>query len=126
VTFDEIAALEQAKQLLNEAVVLPLVIPEFFVGIRCVEQLPRQQAFRHTIDRERRISGRSVRLQDLASREQKHGDSECLSIETPSAFLRTCFSFLLRSCLQRRVYCIVLYAQGAVEGCAALRSARNR
>lgn len=36
VTFDEIAALEQAKQLLNEAVVLPLVIPEFFVGIRCV------------------------------------------------------------------------------------------
>jgi katanin p60 ATPase-containing subunit A1 len=36
VTFDEIAALEQAKQLLNEAVVLPLVIPEFFVGIRFV------------------------------------------------------------------------------------------
>ena len=34
VTFDEIAALDGAKQLLNEAVVLPLVIPEFFVGIR--------------------------------------------------------------------------------------------
>eukprot|EP01043_Picozoa_sp_COSAG02_P082319 COSAG02_NODE_20575_length_825_cov_0.774105_2_plen_43_part_00 len=34
VTFDEIAALEQAKQLLNESVVLPLVIPEFVVGIR--------------------------------------------------------------------------------------------
>ncbi len=39
-TFDEIAALEQAKQLLNEAVVLPLVIPEFFVGIRRVPHSP--------------------------------------------------------------------------------------
>ena len=34
VTFDDIASLEGAKQLLNEAVTLPLVIPEFFVGIR--------------------------------------------------------------------------------------------
>jgi MoxR-like ATPase len=34
VTFDDIAALDVAKQLLNEAVVLPLVIPEFFTGIR--------------------------------------------------------------------------------------------
>ena len=34
VNFGDIAALDSAKQLLNEAVVLPLVIPEFFVGIR--------------------------------------------------------------------------------------------
>ena len=34
VTFDDIASLEDAKALLNEAVVLPLIIPEFFTGIR--------------------------------------------------------------------------------------------
>jgi len=34
VTFEQIAGLEDAKRLLNEAVVLPLIIPEFFTGIR--------------------------------------------------------------------------------------------
>jgi hypothetical protein len=34
VTFDDIAALDKAKQLLNEAVVLPLIMPEFFTGLR--------------------------------------------------------------------------------------------
>ena len=34
VTFDDIAALETAKRLLNEAVVLPIMMPEFFTGIR--------------------------------------------------------------------------------------------
>lgn len=34
VTFDDIASLETAKRLLNEAVVLPLIMPEFFTGIR--------------------------------------------------------------------------------------------
>ena len=34
VTFDDIASLEDAKALLNEAVVLPLIIPEAFTGIR--------------------------------------------------------------------------------------------
>lgn len=34
VTFDDIGALETAKRLLNEAVVLPIIMPEFFVGIR--------------------------------------------------------------------------------------------
>eukprot|EP00668_Euglena_longa_P015349 GGOE01019423.1.p1 GENE.GGOE01019423.1~~GGOE01019423.1.p1 ORF type:complete len:645 (-),score=163.91 GGOE01019423.1:350-2284(-) len=34
VTWESIAALEDAKRLLNEAVVLPLLIPEFFTGIR--------------------------------------------------------------------------------------------
>ena len=34
VTFNDIAALGTAKRLLNEAVVLPLMIPEFFTGIR--------------------------------------------------------------------------------------------
>jgi hypothetical protein len=34
VTFDDIASLRDAKRLLNEAVVLPLVMPEFFTGIR--------------------------------------------------------------------------------------------
>lgn len=34
VSFDDIAALDTAKQLLNEAVVLPLVVPEMFTGIR--------------------------------------------------------------------------------------------
>jgi katanin p60 ATPase-containing subunit A1 len=34
VTFDDIAALELAKRLLNEAVVLPLIMPEYFTGIR--------------------------------------------------------------------------------------------
>eukprot|EP00669_Euglena_mutabilis_P005764 TRINITY_DN1734_c0_g1_i1.p1 TRINITY_DN1734_c0_g1~~TRINITY_DN1734_c0_g1_i1.p1 ORF type:complete len:355 (-),score=129.08 TRINITY_DN1734_c0_g1_i1:406-1470(-) len=34
VTWDSIAALEDAKRLLNEAVVLPLLLPEFFTGIR--------------------------------------------------------------------------------------------
>ena len=34
VTFDDIAGLEDAKRLLNEAVSLPLLVPEFFVGIR--------------------------------------------------------------------------------------------
>ena len=32
VSFDDIASLEMAKDLLNEAVVLPLIIPEFFTG----------------------------------------------------------------------------------------------
>ncbi len=34
ITFDDIASLKGAKELLNEAVTLPLLIPEFFVGIR--------------------------------------------------------------------------------------------
>ena len=34
VTFDDIASLEDAKRLLHEAVTLPLIIPEFFTGIR--------------------------------------------------------------------------------------------
>ena len=34
VHFDDIAGLETAKRLLNEAVSLPLLVPEFFVGIR--------------------------------------------------------------------------------------------
>ena len=34
VTFDDIASLEDAKALLNEAVTLPLIIPEYFTGIR--------------------------------------------------------------------------------------------
>ncbi|PNW77789.1 hypothetical protein CHLRE_10g451850v5 [Chlamydomonas reinhardtii] len=34
VAFDDIAGCEAAKQLLHEAVALPLVIPEFFTGIR--------------------------------------------------------------------------------------------
>ena len=34
ITFDDIASLTGAKELLNEAVTLPLLIPEFFVGIR--------------------------------------------------------------------------------------------
>ena len=34
VTFDDIASLEEAKGLLNEAVVLPALIPDFFTGIR--------------------------------------------------------------------------------------------
>jgi katanin p60 ATPase-containing subunit A1 len=34
VTWESIAALDDAKRLLNEAVILPLLIPEFFTGIR--------------------------------------------------------------------------------------------
>lgn len=34
VSFNDIAALDTAKRLLNEAIVLPLIIPEFFTGIR--------------------------------------------------------------------------------------------
>ena len=34
VQFDDIAALSGAKRLLTEAVILPLVVPEFFTGIR--------------------------------------------------------------------------------------------
>lgn len=34
VKFDDIAALDTAKRLLNEAVVLPLMMPELFTGIR--------------------------------------------------------------------------------------------
>jgi hypothetical protein len=34
VTFDDIAALDTAKRLLREALVLPLIVPEFFTGIR--------------------------------------------------------------------------------------------
>jgi len=34
IRFDDIAALQVAKQLLNEAVVLPLLMPEYFTGIR--------------------------------------------------------------------------------------------
>lgn len=34
VTFDDIAALDTAKRLLQEAVVLPLMLPELFQGIR--------------------------------------------------------------------------------------------
>jgi len=34
VKFDDIAALSTAKRLLNEAIVLPLLMPEFFTGIR--------------------------------------------------------------------------------------------
>lgn len=34
VGFDDIAALEDAKRLVNEAVVIPLLLPEFFTGIR--------------------------------------------------------------------------------------------
>lgn len=32
VTFDDIAGHERAKQLLHEAVALPLILPEFFTG----------------------------------------------------------------------------------------------
>ena len=32
ITFDDIASLEDAKRLLDEAVTLPLIIPEFFTG----------------------------------------------------------------------------------------------
>ena len=34
VSFQDIAALETAKRLLNEAIVLPLMMPELFTGIR--------------------------------------------------------------------------------------------
>ncbi|CAG9463531.1 unnamed protein product [Pedinophyceae sp. YPF-701] len=34
ITFDDIASLDTAKRLLNEAVSLPLIVPEFFTGIR--------------------------------------------------------------------------------------------
>jgi hypothetical protein len=34
VSFNDIAALATAKRLLNEAIVLPLMMPEFFTGIR--------------------------------------------------------------------------------------------
>lgn len=34
ITFEEIAALGQAKQLLEEAVLLPILMPEYFQGIR--------------------------------------------------------------------------------------------
>jgi len=34
ITFDDIASLDTAKRLLSEAIVLPLVMPEFFIGIR--------------------------------------------------------------------------------------------
>jgi len=34
VTFDDIASLDNAKRTLNEAVTLPLIIPEYFTGIR--------------------------------------------------------------------------------------------
>lgn len=34
ISFNDIAALDTAKRLLNEAVILPLVMPEFFTGIR--------------------------------------------------------------------------------------------
>ena len=34
ITFDDIAALEDAKHLLDESVILPVLVPEFFVGIR--------------------------------------------------------------------------------------------
>ena len=34
VSFDDIAELGQAKRLLSEAVILPLLVPEFFIGIR--------------------------------------------------------------------------------------------
>ena len=34
VTYDDIAALTVAKRLLHEAVLLPLLMPEFFTGIR--------------------------------------------------------------------------------------------
>jgi len=34
ITFDDIASLEVAKRTLNEAVTLPLLIPEYFTGIR--------------------------------------------------------------------------------------------
>ena len=34
VSFDDVVALRNAKRLLNEAVVLPFIIPEFFSGVR--------------------------------------------------------------------------------------------
>jgi len=34
ISFDDIASLDTAKRLLSEAIVLPLVMPEFFTGIR--------------------------------------------------------------------------------------------
>ena len=33
-SFDDIAALAEAKRLLNEAIALPIMVPEFFTGIR--------------------------------------------------------------------------------------------
>ena len=46
VTFDDIAALDTAKRLLNEAVVLPLLVPEFFTGIREVRKAGGCGSFR--------------------------------------------------------------------------------
>lgn len=34
VSFDDIACLDSAKRMLNEAVALPLLVPEMFTGIR--------------------------------------------------------------------------------------------
>lgn len=34
VTFDDIAELEQAKRILTEAVILPLMMPDYFIGLR--------------------------------------------------------------------------------------------
>lgn len=44
VTFDDIASLDGAKRLLNEAVVLPLIMPEFFTGIREPWKVPTNTA----------------------------------------------------------------------------------
>jgi len=34
VRFEDIGGLEDAKRAINEAVILPLLMPEFFVGLR--------------------------------------------------------------------------------------------
>lgn len=34
VTFEDVAALSEAKRLLHEAIILPTIVPEFFTGIR--------------------------------------------------------------------------------------------
>lgn len=44
-TFDDLAAMEQAKSVLKEAVVLPLILPELFVGLREPWKVPKRQLF---------------------------------------------------------------------------------
>ena len=55
-SWDDIGGVADAKQLLNEAVVLPLIIPDYFVGIRepwkgTAEIAPRSRRDRAEIGR---------------------------------------------------------------------------
>ena len=40
VTFEDVAALSEAKRLLHEAIILPTIVPEFFTGIRSPWKVP--------------------------------------------------------------------------------------